>query len=131
MRGRGLVVAVIAAGIISGAACSDTYAEQVDACERSLQDNAAFALMLGSEGSTALCGCVVDSLSARFPDASDRWAEYTMALESRVESRGLLGLLGDTAWQNGQGREMAAFAQAHGEVMGRCGRSMIESSSLR
>lgn len=105
--------------------CSDGYAEQVDLCERSMQEQPGLNLLLGSEGTTALCSCTVDSLAVRFPDAADRWVEYSMNVESRLERRGVLGMVLDTAWQSSEGRAITEFAAAHGEVIASCGKQLV------
>lgn len=96
-----------------------SHDEQVQICESNLAETPA-SLLIGSEGMEEVCTCTVDSMAVRFPDAPQRWVAYQAELDRRVESRGLLGLMADTAWANSEGKEMMEFAAAQGEIVAAC-----------
>lgn len=100
-------------------------AEIASGCKKWLQ-NEATALLLGSQGTNAVCRCTSDRLVERFPDATSRWEEYSASIEERLSQRGVLGMLADTSWQQSQGREMLEFAQAHGEITSACTAEWVE-----
>jgi len=101
-------------------ACTDTnIAAQNDMCVSSLVDTST-TLLIGTDGLTEVCACAVDSLAVRFPDAGERWMAYQAELDARMESRGLLGLMVDTAWANTRGKEIGEFAAAQVEIVGAC-----------
>jgi hypothetical protein len=131
-RGRFGQAIQLATGILWAAAGCTTAAaqraEQTDQC-LSLLDSSSLTIMTGSEGASEICSCAVDSLAARFPDAADRWAEYTEEVENRFERRGIIGLVADTTWLKNKGGEMGAFVAAHGEVIATCTQQLIQTSA--
>lgn len=106
--------------VLSVAGCEAiSHDEQVEICQSNLAETPA-SLLIGSEGMEEVCTCTVDSLAVRFPDAPQRWVAYQAELDRRMESRGLLGLMADTAWANSEGKEMMTFAAAQGEIVAAC-----------
>lgn len=106
--------------ILTGGACTDmSIAAQNDTCVSSLADTP-MMLLIGTDGLTEVCACAVDSLAVQFPDAGERWMAYQAEFDARVESRGLLGLVVDTAWANSRGKEIGEFAAAQTEIVGAC-----------
>jgi hypothetical protein len=93
--------------------------EQMEMCQSQLADSPAM-LMIGTEGMAEVCRCTVDSLAVRFPDAGARWLAYQAELETRMQTRGMLGLVLDTAWANTRGKEMGEFAAAQAGIVGAC-----------
>lgn len=121
---RSTRLALLAITLLS-AACTDmSIAQQNELCASSLADTPT-TLLIGSEGVTEVCSCAVDSLAVRFPDSGERWLAYQAELDARVESRGLLGLVADTAWANTRGKEIGEFAVAQAEIVGACTARLI------
>jgi hypothetical protein len=100
---------------------------QIDNC-LALVDSSGTMVLIGEEGAMEVCGCVVDSLQARFPDADARWEMYATELEERMERRGLIGIAVDTAWMKGEGKAMAEFMGAHMQMVGVCSAQMVRRS---
>lgn len=92
---------------------------QARLCEESLQGSS-LRLLIGTEGTTELCGCTVDRVAQQFPDAAERWVIYANAVNRKLESRGVLGAVADSAWMEGEGRKMVEFAAAHLEAVAVC-----------
>lgn len=115
----GARVSLLAVTLLAGACTDMNIAEQNDMCVSSFADTPT-TLLIGNDGLTELCACAVDSLAVRFPDSGERWIAYQAELDARLESRGLLGLVVDTAWANTRGKEIGEFAAAQAEVVGAC-----------
>lgn len=112
-------LSLLAVTLIGGACTDVNIAAQNDTCVSSLADTPT-TLLIGRDGLTDVCACAVDSLAVRFPDSGERWMAYQAELDARIESRGLLGLVVDTAWTNTRGKEIGEFAAAQAEVVGAC-----------
>lgn len=115
--------------LVLGACAGVSIGEQVDLCEQTVQETGV-ALLVGSEGSTALCQCTVDSLASRFPDAGERWQLYATELQDRIERRGVLGLAADTLYLQTRGQEMAEFVEVQMGVLSYCGQQLMEAYQL-
>jgi len=102
------------------AACEDMGLDEQNAACQSQLSTTPVMFAIGSDGLSELCECTVDSLAVRFPDAGARWVAYQAELDARVQSRGLLGFVLDTAWANTRGKEIGEFAAAQAEIIGVC-----------
>lgn len=113
--------------LLSGCAES-TQARTTAACEENLTGSGPLALLIGSDGVSQLCECTVSRVYEQLPDADVKAEAWLAQIDSRVESRGLLGVAADSIWFRERSDELAGFGAAFGTALNQCTQEVIRSA---
>lgn len=116
--------------MVTVGACADSpQTRATNACAAQLDvSGSPVRLLLGADGIQSLCDCTVTKVYERVPDAADKVEAWTAAVESRLDARGLLGVIADTAWFHRRADELDSFGAAFGPALAECTRAVIKEA---
>lgn len=114
--------------LIITASCTESPQDRaVAACTDHLAQSAV-TVAIGSEGVQSICECTVSRVYEELPEAYSKVDEWLATVNEKLEKRGLLGVLADTAWFAQRSNELNSFGATFGPALAYCSLEAVKKS---